>query len=62
MAHGVHLGPHLARVEARGLQLALHVAAELVDAVRRDLDAEVLGGHVLEEVGLVEDQGVVGRG
>ncbi len=34
--------------------------AQLLHAVRGDLDAEVLGGHVLEEVGLVEDHRVVG--
>ena len=59
MTHGVELGVHVAGVEARGLELALDVAAQVLDAVRRDLDPEVLRGHVLEQVGLVEDQGVV---
>jgi hypothetical protein len=60
MAKRVDLGPHLARVESRGLQLALHVAADFVDFVRGHLDPEVLGGHVLDEVGFVQDQGVIG--
>ena len=42
------------------LELALDVARQLLDAEGRDLDAEVLGRHVLDEVRLVEDQGVVG--
>ena len=55
-AHALDLGPHLARVELRGLELALDVARQLLDAVRRDLHAEVLRRHVLDEVRLVEDR------
>ena len=60
-AQALGLGAQLARVEARGLELALHVAHQLLDLVRGDLHAEVLRRHVLDQVRLVEDERVVGR-
>ena len=59
VTHRVELGVDVAGVEAGGLELALDVAAEVLDAVRRDLDPEVLRGHVLQQVGLVQDDRVV---
>ena len=53
--------PNTSGREAGGARLALGVAHEVVDAQRGDGEAEVRGGRVLEQVRLVEDEGVVGR-